>query len=173
MASGNADLYTAQRLAAGFPPSLVDASIGTNGDFNSRIDDSKRTEAAIEYADAVYTVLGTEANTEVINLFYLPIGAQVYPEHSFVFREVSPGTTFTVNVGDSTIPARYASNMAMGGAAGILQFTASVANVSGVTAPIEVTAATRLVSATISAAISAAAAGAKIHFKIGYKVLQP
>jgi hypothetical protein len=170
MPSFNTDIYTAQIAAGGTSA----ATGGTNGNFNDRVDDSRRTEASLEYADFIYTISAgaTEVANDTINLGFLPIGAIVYPEHSFLFNETDPGTTLTLDIGDSADVDRYADGIA-GAAAGRVEFTSAVANVAGVVTRHEVTSTTRLLIATISAAVSSLTAGTKMHFKVAYKVLQP
>lgn len=173
----NSDVYTAQR-ASGFYPLVQDNTTppdwGSNGNFNNRIDDSKRTEAPLEYMDAIYTISAgaTEVANDIIYLGYLPMGAVVYPEHSFVFNETDPGTTLTLDIGDVTDVDRYADGIAAA-VAGRVEFTSTVANVAGVTTRHEVTATTRRVQALISAAVSSLTAGTVMHFKIAFKALQP
>lgn len=153
------DISTAQALAA------------TN--FSQRINDSRRVDGPLEWLDSIYTIANptTETAADIIILGKIPIGAIVYPEHSFLFNETDPGTTLTLDIGDSVDGDRYADGIAAAASAGIIQFTSAVANVDGVVNRHKVTEVTCELRATIAAAVSALSAGAKIHFKVAYKCL--
>jgi len=152
-------------------------------DFNSTIInkalavDSGRQGAGIVDGDDVtgvvllatirYTLTGSEAASDTIQLVDLPLGAVVVPQNSYCTC-ADPGTTLTLNVGDASSATRYASGIVMsaGGQVGFASGTLPAA----VATPyrIATTANQRLVCTVASAATLTAAV--VVVFTIAYRV---
>lgn len=76
-------------------------------------------------AQATYTLTGSEVANDIIQLFKLPAGAVIIPALSSVQCSADPGTTLTLNVGDtgsvaapgfdavSADPDRYAAGIVL------------------------------------------------------------
>lgn len=136
--------------------------------FIARIDDKRRLEGSLQFADAVVTLAGDEVATNVITLCELPPGAIIYPEHSLFYTETDAGTTLTVDVGDSVDPDRYADGSDIAALGAVNFITAAVPD--GAKNRHELTSTTRTVTLTVATAASLSA-GAKVHVKLAYKSL--
>lgn len=61
---------------------------------------------------ALYTLVGTEAANDTIQVIDLPAGATLDPENLKVTC-ADPGTTLTMDIGDSANPDRYADGITL------------------------------------------------------------
>lgn len=146
------------------------AQVDGGANFNSRIDDKRVTNAKIQYAKCLITLLGTEVATDVYDLIELPANAIVYPEHS-KFIAQDPGSALTVKVGDSVDDDRYHTGTALD-AGGTVPFIAAAATSfpDGFVNPHKVTEATKLVKVTISTATTLTATN-KVWVILGFACL--
>ena len=114
---------------------------------------------------ASYTIAGSEAVNDTIQLIDLPAECVIVPQLSSV-TGVGAGTGLTIDVGDSVDPDRYAGgiNLSTGGQ---VAFTAG-ALPAAVGAPY-LPATTSRVYATIKAG-TALVVGAKLNFVITYRI---
>ena len=115
-----------------------------------------------------YTLLGSEAANDTIELFDLPAGAVIVPQDSSVTC-LDPGTTLTLDIGDSADTDRYADGIIMS-AGGIVNFcsTAATTMPAAVATPFAPTATTRIVAKLDTAATLTA--GVVLYFSIVYRI---
>ena len=123
-------------------------------------------------ATCIYTLLGTEAATEIIELVDLPAGCVVVPALCSAVC-ADPGTTLTVDVGDdgsggndTADPDRYADGIVLS-AGGEVKFN-SAAVTDGNVNPYRSTGPNK-VRATIASA-NTLSAGVKVLFNIVYRI---
>jgi hypothetical protein len=108
------------------------------------------------YNVEVLTTTGTAAN-DTFQLFDLPPGCVIVPELSKITASGDPGTTLTIDVGDSGDPDRYCDGANLGAlsAAGVVEFLAPAIPAAVLTAyrPTETTRiyATAATAGTVSA----------------------
>lgn len=67
----------------------------------------------VVYTRIPYTLAGTEAAADTINLCLLPAGAIPLPELSSVVLSGDPGTTLTLDIGTSANPDGWADGMVL------------------------------------------------------------
>ena len=127
--------------------------------------DGIRTGATVLYALATYTLLGTEAANDTLQLLDLPIGCELVPQLSTVIC-ADPGTTLTLDIGDSGDADRYADGIVLS-AGGIVNF-ASATVPAAVATPYLVSTLTRVVALVASAATLTATT--KLVFTIAYRI---
>lgn len=87
MATFNTTQYNAQKSTR--------ANTSRNADPNIVSND-------IQYARIVYTLAGTEAASDIINLCVLPAGVIPLPGSSSIICHTDPGTAFTIKVGTAS-----------------------------------------------------------------------
>jgi hypothetical protein len=152
------------------PVTHSDIATAQDGSFASRLDDKRKVEATILHATASITLVGDEAVNNVIALLTLPANAIVYPESCEVIAE-DPGTTLTVNIGDSDDVNRYAEAIVLS-AGGRVPFIAAGATAfpAGFTTRHKVTEATKNVTVTVASAATLTA-GKKLFVKLAYACL--
>lgn len=117
--------------------------------------------ATLRFVQVTYTLLGTEANTETVDIANLVKGEIVVPELSYVVNE-DCGTALTITIGDDDTTAdadRYATAINLG--------SASTTRLSGGVASLTPYALTGdcYLKATFGS-VNTLTAGAKITFKI-------
>lgn len=110
-----------------------------NGTSISSRTQEKDTCGQILIATATYTVLGTEAANDVVNIVLLPAGAVVFPHLSNLTTNVA-ATTLTYSVGNtdgtanatqfsSALDIHAAANLALtGGSASLVPYTLTAAS---------------------------------------------
>jgi hypothetical protein len=151
MANFKSTIVTKQEAAAtGIPNGVI------NGDDISGL---------LLLATAQYTLLGTEAENDTLQLFDLPPGAVLVPQLSHV-TSADPGTTLTFDVGDAGDTDRYADGIvcSAGGQIGFCSGTLPAA----VLAPYrDNSAPTRIVAKFDSA--NTLTAGVVLTFTIAYR----
>lgn len=129
-------------------------------------------------AQPSYTLLGTEATGEYIELFRLPPGAVIIPQNSSVQCSADPGTTLTLDIGDTGSSAqpgfdavvsdedRYADGIVLS-AGGLVGFCSTGVPVGAVTPfrpKVE-----NLIRAKVDSA-NTLTAGVKLTFTIVYRI---
>jgi hypothetical protein len=119
-------------------------------------------------ATASYTLSGSEAANDTIQLVDLPVGSVVLPQNSYCTTSADPGTTLTFSVGDAGSATRYANGIVLS-AGGSVSLTNTNIPTAAVT-PYRITTATgqRLIATVASAASLTAAV--KVVFTIAYRV---
>jgi len=140
--------------------------------FNSRIDDKRIIEGAVQYARCVVPLTTDNAATDVIDLIELPVGATVLPELSFILvTDDATSGSLTIDIGDSVDGDRYADGIDCS-AEGRVYFTA----VASTTVPAglhnrhKTTDTTRLIRATLATFTATIEAG-ELIVVIAYKSL--
>lgn len=93
---------------------------------------SKASRGKLRITESLYTLAGTEAAADLIYLALLYPGERLIPSYCKVTCQ-NPGTTFSVQVGDSVTVNRYSGTLALGGGAQDLFFSSQVGYVSGTT----------------------------------------
>lgn len=156
MATVNSDIYAKQ----------IDPTLGNR---NAGL----KENSPLRFLDALYTMLGTEAANDLINIAKLPQGAVIDPCHSTVVGD-GVATTATLHVGDDDTAGvgaaadddRYATSMDVA-AAGVDRFDSTAA-------------AARLTPYALGAdsiiqgkfaTMNTPVAGKKLRFRIGYRLL--
>jgi hypothetical protein len=144
---------------------------GTNGNFNSRLDDSKLVEAPLEITYIDLTIPADQTQGSVIELWALPIGAVIFVEECkiIVSDDVSSGAV-TIDIGDAVDADRYCDG-ANCASTGEITFI-SAAFPDAYTNRHEVTEATRLIKLTFATLAATIEAG-QIRVKLAWKALQP
>lgn len=94
-----------------FKSNLVTARESLNYSDKAAVD-GIRTGAGILLATVSYTLLGTEAANDTIQLFDLPAGAEIVPQLSHATC-ADPGTTLTLDIGDAGNTDRYADGIVL------------------------------------------------------------
>lgn len=79
----------------------------------------------VEYVRAKYTLLGTEAAADIINLCILPVDAIPLPQLSSVYS-TDPGTTLTLDIGTADNPDGWADGITLS-AGGLINATSGTA----------------------------------------------
>ena len=146
---------------ANFKSDLITAKDQVN--ISDKMVDGNRLGGLTLYARVEYTLLGTEATSDTIQLFDLPPQARLSPGLSFV-QSTDPGTTLTLNVGDATSANRYAQGIVLS-AGGQIGF-GSGTQPSAVATVYQPANSTRVVATIASAATLTP--GVKLVFMIGY-----
>lgn len=118
----------------------------------------------VKFAKWTYTLVGTEAANDTITLGYLPTGACILPQLSYLTRRSDPGTTLTLDVGYTT-DADYFADGVVCDAAGTSVFT-TPAVPGQVSAPVTFTAPTAII-VTVAAATSPTA-NAVLEFLVAF-----
>lgn len=124
-----------------------------------------RIGAVILYATAIYTLLGTEAAADTIQILDLPAGASVVPQLSHVTC-ADPGTTLTLDIGDASNTDRSADGIVLS-AGGLVAFTSGTLPVDA-TVPTLATEQTRIYATVASA--DELIADVKVVFTIAYRI---
>ena len=107
---------------AQFTTALYTSQIGTPGaSLNVGIGLSKNVWGKLRLVPVPYTVAGTEASADTIRLYNAKPGSRLIAGLSRVVKGAT-GTTITTNIGDASNATRYASALALGGAAGTIEF---------------------------------------------------
>lgn len=78
----------------------------------SRLAPPNNASGNVEYVRCKYTLLGTEAANDIINLCILPVDAIPVPGLSFVFS-ADPGTTLTMDIGTADNPDGWADGLVL------------------------------------------------------------
>lgn len=78
----------------------------------SRLAQPNNASGNVEYVRCKYTLLGTEAAADKINLCVLPYDQIPLPGHSFVFS-ADPGTTLTMDIGTAADPDGWADGLVL------------------------------------------------------------
>lgn len=125
----------------------------------------------VEYAVIPYTMAGTEAAADIINLCMLPPGAIPVPQLSRVTSNASPGTAFTIKIGVNADDDGLATAVALTSAARDLSFVNAGATQPAFITATPVTADTGLTGSLVFATVSTATAPgtAVLTFTIAYK----
>jgi len=152
MPTFNSTRYTAQIGAAGASPSAAFPL-------------SKFITGKMRFATIPYTLVGTEAANDIINLVQLKEGAVVYPSSSRVVCE-DPGTALTIDIGFASNDDALTDGLALT-TAHDLTFTAGGTATAQQYVPVALAHADRLIFATVKTA-TALTAGAKLLFLIAY-----
>lgn len=113
-----------------------------------------------------YTLTGSEAANDTIQLMDLPVGAVVIPDLCSV-TSADPGTTLTLDIGDAADVDRYADDIVLN-AGGRVGFNSTLPVPAGITTPY-LTVATSRVFATVKTA-AALTAAVKLNFLIAYRI---
>lgn len=71
------------------------------------------TDGEVTYARIPYTLAGTEASNDTINLCILPAGAIPMPGVSSVTCSQDPGTTLTLDIGNANDPDGWADGIVL------------------------------------------------------------
>lgn len=120
-------------------------------------------------ATVSYTLTGSEAANDTIQLVDIPAGAVIVPQNSYCTASADPGTTLTLKVGDSADDDRYASGIVMsaGGIIGFCSATMPAAVATPYRIPSSV-GASRIIATVASA--NTLTAAVKLVFTIAYRV---
>ena len=129
--------------------------------------DGDDVSGVVLMATAIYTLAGSEAANDTIQLVDLPVGAVVVPQLSSCTSSADPGTTLTLNVGDAADVDRYAQGIVLS-SGGSIPFTNT--NIpAAVATPYRVASANTRVYCTVASAASLTAT-VKLVFTIAYRV---
>lgn len=150
---------------ATFKSSLITKQDAARTGLRNGILDGDDQSGVLLYATATYTLLGTEAAADIIDLVDLPKGAVLVPQLSHVIC-TDPGTALVIDIGDAADTDRYANDIVLsaGGLVGFCSATQPDAAIN----PLRTTTQTR-VYATIGTA-TALTAAVKLAFTIAYRV---
>ena len=113
-----------------------------------------------------YTLLGTEAAADTIQLFDLPPGCVIIPQLSSVTC-ADPGTTLTLDIGDALDTDRYADGIVMS-SGGLVNFASTLPVPAGITTPYLPTATSRVICKVDTA--SGVTAGVVLNFLVAYRI---
>jgi hypothetical protein len=116
----------------------------------------------LEFKQFPYTLVGTEAANDIINITRLPLGAVVVPSLCSVTAE-DPGTTLTLDIGTAENPDGLADGIVLS-SGGQVAFTSA-------TMPADALTQTRLASQLVYATVASAAsltANAKLCFNLAW-----
>lgn len=150
---------------------------GTNGNFNSRLDDSKIVEAAVEYAFIDLVIPADQAQGSTVELWEFPPGTMIFPElcSVIVSDDVSSGAV-TVDVGDVVDVDRYCDGASIASTGEVSFITPAFpdayfnryemvqTNITSTNTTLVI-----LTFATLAATVETGG----IRVKLAYKVLQP
>lgn len=151
---------------ANFKTDLIAANDQIN--ISDKVVNGDRTGGLLLYATAIYTLVGTEAANDTIQLFDLPAGAVIIPQLSHVTCSADPSVgTLNLWIGDQADLDRYANAILLG-SGGQVAFT-SGAMPAAVATPFQPTAQTRII-ASIAAASAAPTAAVKLIFTVAYRI---
>lgn len=153
MATFNSALYSAQdedRIASG------------------RLASSNIASGSVEFACIPYTLAGTEAANDIINLMLLPPDAIPVPLLSRVFS-ADPGTALTLDVGTADNDDGFADGIALA-AGGLVEFTSGTAPAWLVQTPVvaDTGSGNAVLYATVKTA-TALTASVVLYFLIAFK----
>lgn len=79
----------------------------------ARLADPNIMSGDVEFAHIPYTLAGTEAANDTINLFLLPADAIPLPSLSSVTCSADPGTTLTLDIGSAENPDGFADGITL------------------------------------------------------------
>jgi hypothetical protein len=127
--------------------------------------DGIRTGSGILLATATVTLLGTEVAADILNLFDIPASCEVVPQLSHVTC-ADPGTTLTLDIGDSVDADRYADGIVLS-AGGQVAFCSGTLP-AAVAVPYLTPTNLRIFATVASAATLTAAV--KVIFTIAYRI---
>jgi len=113
MAESNTTLYAAQIGSAGNSPGLTYPL-------------AKLAQGKLRIAHVEYTVTGSEAANDTINLVRLKVGAVIVPSLSVLIL-ANPGTALVIDIGDATTADRYSDALTVS-AGGRFLWTAGTAD---------------------------------------------
>jgi hypothetical protein len=113
-----------------------------------------------------YRLLGSEVANDTIQLFDLPAGCVIIPNLCSVICN-DPGTTLTLDIGDSLDTDRYADDIVLSNG-GLVNFASTVPVPAGITTPFCPPATSR-VFATVKSAASLTA-NVVLNFSIVYRI---
>jgi len=133
----------------------------------SRLINPAQQSGKVEFAQCSYTLLGTEAATEIINLLELPKGAIVIPQLSSVAC-ADPGTTLTLDIGEAADPDGIADGIILS-SGGLVSMASTT---SAYRAPTPLTVDTGEFNTTIYATVDSAntlSASVVLYFVIAWK----
>lgn len=146
---------------------------GTNGDFTSRIDDSRKVEAPMQLAIFNVPITADNVATDVIDVWEFPLGTIIYPQLCWIIvtDDMTSGA-MTIDVGDGVDPDRYADglNAASVTNPGVNFLTPAFPD--GFTNPHEMIATTKLLKVTLATFAATIEAGS-FQLVIAYKLLAP
>jgi hypothetical protein len=120
--------------------------------FADRIDDKRKIEGAVQYVTVKVPLTTDNAQSDVIELIELPVGAILLPELSKVLvTDDATSGALTLDIGDSSDADRYADGVNCA-SAGTVDFTSVVSTTvpAGLHTRHEVTSTTRLVTLTLA-----------------------
>jgi hypothetical protein len=129
--------------------------------------DGDKSGGVVLFAEVQYTLKGTEAATNIIELFDLPAGATVIPQLSNLVCP-NPGTALVLSVGGGATNNKYAHTITAS-AGGVFPFHTGATNIpTGITAPARVSARERVYARITTA--TTLNAGVKLNFTIAYRI---
>lgn len=141
-----------------------------NPTLENRVVQGLQTLGGLAMIERVYTLLGTEAGTEIIRICRNPVRAKLVPHLSAVCCD-DPGTTLTLDIGDAENPDRYADAIVL--SAGGTVLLSSVSCLQTVDPIVTSDDADDDQGAWIYATVNSAAsltAGADLRFKLVFQV---
>lgn len=114
MSIWNSALYTAQSPQGGY-------SLNANPGFPV----AKNAQGKLRIVQVPYTINGSEAANDIINLTTLKAGTRVLSARSKLVAQ-NPGTTLTLAVGDTSNTGRYANGLTLSNTAFDKEFSQNV-----------------------------------------------
>ena len=147
-----------------FKSDLITAKDGT-GNLSNRVIDGDRTGGILLLATAIYTLLGTEAGNDTIELCDIPPGAVIVPQLCHV-TGADPGTTLTLDIGDADNPDGLADGIVLS-AGGQVAFCSGTLPAEA-TAPVRAGNTGRRILATVASA-DTLTPGVKLAFTIAFR----
>jgi len=138
---------------------LAKGKLGVNG-----LKDPTQYQGTLHIATAVVDLGSTLAANDIIELCTIPAGSRVVSALSYAICHADPGTTLTVDVGNSADTDRYADGMVLS-SGGVVNFL-TPAIPANITAPARLDEST-LIYATVASA-NTITANSKITFQIAY-----
>ena len=109
------------------------ATLENDATFGNRVKRGAQTLGALTVFEEDYTLLGTEAATEIINIHKNRGGLLLVPHLSAVISTANPGTALVFDIGDDDDPDKYADGLICSSAGTFLLSTEATKGVHNTT----------------------------------------
>lgn len=153
-----------------FNTAIYNAQVATRAN-PSRLAAPNVASGDVQFAIIPYTLLGTEAAADIINLCVLPQGVIPVPALSSVTCSADPGTTLTLDIGTAANPDGLADGIVMSNGGMVHCATATMPAWLDATPVVpDAGAGTAALYATVASANTLSTSGVVLHFCIAYKL---
>ncbi len=129
-------------------------------------------DGAVRYAQVSYTLAGTEAASDVINLCVLPAGVTPIPGLSKWIQSATAGTSLIVDIGTANNDDGWGDQVTALTTDGVVEFTAAAHTTQAWNTPTPLVADTNSGNAVVFATVrtaTALTAGTVLNFLLAYK----